>query len=292
MRIAHGSEKMDVVAKGCRVPNGIARGPDGGMYFTDNQGDWIQSCKLAHIVPGRFYGHPETKVDALPVGDSPTGLSSIWLPYERSRSVSGPVCDLTGGRFGPFADQMFVGDVGFGANQGVMRVALEKVNGQYQGACFRFMDGQPLGCERMKFGPDHQLYMASLTSGLTRLAFDGKTPFAIQSVRIRPAGKGFVINLTAPIAAGVQLKSEQFRVARYHYLYSGKYGSPKAGQKAVAVESAILSPDRKSITLSFPVETYPIGMVYEINLGDLKSESDADLVHNEAWYTVHEIPER
>ncbi len=292
MRIAHGSEKMDVVAKGCRVPNGIARGPDGGMYFTDNQGDWIQSCKLAHIVPGRFYGHPETKDDALPVGDSPTGLSSIWLPYERSRSVSGPVCDLTGDRFGPFADQMFVGDVGFGANQGVMRVALEKVNGQYQGACFRFMDGQPLGCERMKFGPDHQLYMASLTSGLTRLAFDGKTPFAIQSVRIRPAGKGFVINLTAPIAAGVQLKSEQFRVTRYHYLYSGKYGSPKAGQKAVAVESAILSPDRKSITLTFPVETYPIGMVYEINLGDLKSESDADLVHNEAWYTVHEIPER
>jgi hypothetical protein len=53
------------MATGCRVPNGIAPGPEGNIFFTDNQGDWIQVCKLAHVVPGRFYGHPETKENAL-----------------------------------------------------------------------------------------------------------------------------------------------------------------------------------------------------------------------------------
>ena len=46
-----------------------------------------------------------------------------------------------------------------------------------------------------------------------------------------------------------------------------------------------------TITLTFPVETYPIGMVYEINLGKLTTADGDDLVHNEAWYTVQAIPE-
>lgn len=290
MRVAYGTEKLEEVAKGCRVPNGIAQGPDGNIFFTDNQGDWIQACKLAHVVPGRFYGHPETKPDALPKDVYPDGRSAIWLPYDRSRSTAAPVHDSTKGGFGPFANQMFLGDVGYGANPGILRVALEKVNGEYQGACFRFVDGQPQGCERMTFGPDNQLYMASLTSGLTRMAFEGPTPLAIHSVHIRPRGAGFVVQLTKPLAADALLAATQFRVKRYHYLYTGNYGSPQADEQIVPVKSVQLSPDRTAITLSLPVETYPIGMVYEINLGDLTGTEGDRLLHNEAWYTVNQIP--
>ncbi len=291
LRVAHQSEKLEVIANGCRVPNGIAEGPEGNMFFTDNQGDWIQACKLAHVVPGRFYGHPETKEDALPKGSYPNGRTAVWLPYGRSRSTSGPVSDSTQGRFGPFANQMFIGDVGYGANAGIMRVALEEVDGQYQGACFRFVDGQPLGCERMKFGPDHQLYMASLTSGLTRMAFDGKKPLAIHAVQIRPGGTGFRVKLTKPLAVDSQLIAGQFRIKRYHYLYTGNYGSPQADEQIVPVQSVELSADRTAITLTFPVESYSIGMVYEINLGKLIAADGSNLLHNEAWYTVHKIPQ-
>ena len=117
----------------------------------------------------------------------------------------------------------------------------------------RFVDGQPLGCERMKFGPDSQLYMASLTSGLTRMAFDGETPLAIHSVHIRPNGKGFIVQLTKPLAADSQLIAGQFRIKRYHYLYTGNYGSPQADEQIVPVQAVELSPDRTSIILTFPV---------------------------------------
>ncbi len=291
LRVTHETERLDVIATGCRVPNGIALGPDGNIFFTDNQGDWIQSCKLTNVVPGRFYGHPETTQDALEQGTYPNGRSAIWFPYDRCRSVSGPAYDATEGRFGPFSDQLFVGDVGYGANPGVMRVALENVKGQYQGACFRFIDGQPFGCERMRFGPDGQLYLASLTSGLTRMSFDGQTPLSIHSVRIRPAGQGFVVHLTRPLDADTQLSTTQFRVKRYHYLYTGNYGSPQADETIVSVQQVDLSADLTTITLTFPVETYPIGMVYEINLGKLTSAEGDELIHNEAWYTVQEIPD-
>jgi putative heme-binding domain-containing protein len=290
MRVEAGTEKLDEMATGCRTPNGIATGPEGKLFFTANQGDWIQACKLAHVVPGRFYGHPETAADALPKDAFPDGRATVWLPYERSRSTSGPVCDHTGGKFGPFADQMFVGDVGYGANAGIMRVALERVDGEYQGACFRFIDGDPLGCQRMRFGPDGCLYIASLTSGLTRLRFDGTVPLAIERLEIRPGGKGFVVRLTKPLAQETHLGPDQFQVKRYHYRYSGSYGSPNVDEKPVPVETAEVSADRRAITLTFPVETHPLGMIYEIKLGTLTAEGGETMAANEAWYTVHRIP--
>jgi hypothetical protein len=283
MRVDRRSETLEQMAKGCRVPNGIVRGPDGDMFYTDNQGDWIQSCKLAHVVPGRFYGHPEYKEDALPADKFPDGSSAIWLPYTKSRSTSGPALDTTGGAFGPFANQLFVGDVGYGGNPGVLRIALEKVDGEWQGACFRFLDDQPLGCERMKFGPDHRLYQCSLTTGLTALNFTGESPSAIHSMQIRPRGEGFVLRLTQPLPADAKLDPAAFRFRRYHYVYSGNYGSPEADSQPVTVTAAVLSADRKEITLSLPVETHPLGMVYEMN-------ATAVVDRAEAWYTVQRIP--
>ena len=80
MRVGLDDGRIEVVAKGCRVPNGIVRGPDGQIFYTDNQGDWIQSCKLAHVVEGRFYGHPEYVEDALPKDEFPTGAARSGSP--------------------------------------------------------------------------------------------------------------------------------------------------------------------------------------------------------------------
>lgn len=291
MRVDHGTERLSEVATGCRVPNGIAPGPNGDMFFTDNQGDWIQSSKLAHVVPGRFYGHPETREKELAKGVFPDGTSAVWLPHDMSRSTSGPVLDATGGSFGPFAGQMFAGDVGYGANGGIMRMALEKVGGEYQGACMRFIKGQPRGCERMKFGPDGLLYMATLTDGIVRTTFNGRLPLAIHSVGIRPQGAGFTVRLTKPLADSCTVDPQRISVRRWHYIYSDYYGSPMAEKAAVPVTQADLSSDRTEVVLTLPVETYPIGMVYAITLDGLTAANGESLEHNEAWYTVYRIPE-
>ena len=289
-RVSLSTGKIEEVAKGLRTPNGIERGPKDQIYYTDNQGDWVQACKLAKIIPGRFYGHPEYTTDALPAGKYPDGLSSVWLPYQWSRSASGPILIDDSGRFGPFEGQMLVGDVGYGANLGLLRVAFEDVDGETQGAVFRFAADAPSGCLRMKFAPDGPLYLASLTTGLTRMRPDGPPPFAIQAMTIRKGGGGFQLALTKPLDPAYEPRPEDFRFRRYHYLYTANYGSPEADVAAVPVERVEVSADRRAVTLVLPVETHPLGMVYELDAGRLRGEGGEGLRHPEAWYTVHRVP--
>src|SRR6185436_18468785 len=50
-------------------------------------------------------------------------------------SAGEPVWDTTGGKFGPFAGQVFTGDF----SSLIVRSTLEKVAGAWQGACFTFL---------------------------------------------------------------------------------------------------------------------------------------------------------
>jgi hypothetical protein len=282
--------RVEEFARGARVPNGLCRGPGGDVFFCDNQGDWIPVCKLAALRKGRFYGHPESERDVLPPGRPPDGEAACWLPYEHCRSASGPVYDDTGGRFGPFAGQFFLGDVGYGANKGMLRVALEKVGGEYQGACFRFLDDEPLGVQHLAFGPDGQMLASCLTSGLVRVRFGGQTPLEIHHISIRPGGKGVVVHFTRPLAADLSVTAADFQARRWHYRYSRDYGSPKMQEREVAITRAELAADRRSVTLSLPVESYPGGMVYYLRAGPLRADGGAVLAHREAWYTVQRVP--
>jgi hypothetical protein len=281
---------IEEVARGARVPNGISRGPDGTMVFLDNQGDWIPVCKVAVLHQGRFYGHPESERDVLPGDRQPDGVAACWLPYEDCRSASAPVLDETSGRFGPFAGQLFLGDVGYGANRGLFRVALEKVGSDYQGACFRFLDEQPLGVQQMSFAPDGQVLAACLTGGIHRIRYGGKTPFEMHHVSLQPGGKGFTIHLTKPLAADAALSAADVVLQRWHYRYGPAYGSPRVDERQVAVEDVTLSANRRQVEIKVPVTTAPGGAVYHLALPRLRDPAGGELVHREAWYTVNQLP--
>jgi hypothetical protein len=90
------------------------------------------------------------------------------------QSASGIACDLSGGKFGPFEDQLFVGDQ---MASTVMRVFLEKVNGRYQGACFPFREGFDSGNLSLQFAGDGSLFVYGTDRGWTRA---GGKPYALQ----------------------------------------------------------------------------------------------------------------
>ena len=72
--------------------------------------------------------------------------------------------DYTGGKFGPFSGQMFVGELNHAT---LMRVMLEEVNQQLQGAVVPFLNGDPLrqGGNRLAFAPDGSLWMGHTDHG-------------------------------------------------------------------------------------------------------------------------------
>jgi hypothetical protein len=308
-------------AYGLRSPNGVNFSPDGDLFYCDNQGEWVATNKMHHIRKGEFYGHqaglrwvkqspfadrPDQVLSGMlydgqpaPGKTEPKGLPDltppvVWFPYGRmGQSASEPVWDTTGGKFGPFAGQCFVGDQ---TKSMIMRVVLEKINGRYQGACIPFRSGFQCGINRMAFGPDGSLYVGETNRGwgsvggkpfgLQRLVYTGLEPLEIHSMK--QTRDGFKLTFTKPLDPASADKPEAYSLQSFTYNYWSTYGSPEVDKRAEKVEEARVDADGKSVHLVIPGRRR--GRVYELHLNGVKAADGAAVLHPEAYYTLNELP--
>jgi len=311
---------MEPWAYGVRSPNGINFSPDGDLFYCDNQGEWVATNKMQHIKKGKFYGHQaglrwvkdspfagkvKEKVTSgmmydgqpapgrtAPIGMPEVDPPCIWFPYGRmGKSASEPKWDTTGGKFGPFAGQCFVGDQN---NAEVMRVALEKVNGVYQGACFPFRRGLQCGVNRLAFGPDGALYVGQTRRGwgslggkeygLQRIDFGGKVPMEIHHIALTKSG--FDIEFTKELDPAV-VKNDAVALKSFTYIYDSPYGCPETDTKPEAVSKVVLAANKK--TLSVTTDKLARGRVYDFELKGIKATDGTALMHADAYYTLNEL---
>jgi hypothetical protein len=307
-------------ATGLRSPNGVAISPDGDLFYCDNQGEWVATCKLVHIRPGEYYGHPaglrwvkdSPYAGKIPEkhasgmlydgqkgkegvsGMPPVTPPAIWFPYGRmGQSASEPIWDTTKGKFGPFAGQCFVGDQ---TRSFIMRVYLEKINGRYQGACFPFRQGFQCGVNRLAFGPDGALYVGETNRGwgsvggkpygLERLAWTGELPFEIHAMKLTKGG--FDLTFTKPLDAASAEQVKAYTVQSFTHNYWSTYGSPEEDRRAEKVTAVKVSADRKAVSLA--LTGFKPGRIYELHLEGIKSADGDAVLHPEAYYTLNEVP--
>ena len=307
---------------GIRSPGGIGFNAEGDVFYTDNQGPWNGSCKLQWLKPGAFVGHPggnkwfdapETK-DAIAAAGvakpkEPKSKSrlyveakeipellppAVYFPYPKmGQSAAGLACDQTAGRFGPFSGQLFVGDQ---THSTVMRVALEKVDGKYQGACFPFRNGFDSGCLALDYASDGALYVYGTDRGwgarggkpfaLQRLVWTGKTPFEIREMRAKP--DGFELTFTEPVDAASATNPASYTLETYTYVYQSDYGSPEVDGTKPKIQRVAVSPDGKSARLV--VDGLQLGHVHELHAPGVKNAAGANLLHDAAYYTLFSLP--
>jgi cbb3-type cytochrome oxidase cytochrome c subunit/glucose/arabinose dehydrogenase len=284
-------KKPEEIAFGFRNPYGWCSGPDREIFFTDNQGEWVATNKLCHLHEGRFYGfpNPEQKQHI----SKPFGKAAVWVPYSWARSVNGVAYDNTAGKFGPFAGQFFLAELMYGG--ALIRANVEKVNGEYQGACFPFWGKGLLGPLSLAFDPRGHLYVGSITEpgwmaqpdrgALFRIDFSGSTPFEMQSIHIRP--RGFKVVFTAPVSPET-VRISSFQIEQYRYEYTGAYGSPELDRTRVRVEQVTLSADGRSVELT--TDALVKDRVYLISAPGIRSPEKKPLVHPTGAYTINEIP--
>ena len=306
--------KLIPYASGLRSPAGIGMNSDDELFITDNQGDWVASSYLGHVAEGDFMGHPAALWDREEYGITPRQLDyktvdarvskippldeakfttqrkrpAVWLIHgDLTNSPGNPsFCPPQG--FGPFAGQAFIADI---SHRAIVRVALEKVNGVFQGAVFPFI--RPLGSASFStsFDPEGNLWVGSVGRGWTTgdpmievISFDKtKPPFEIQRIELKPTG--FDVHLTQPLAeAG--LAGDQISVKQFHYLYWAEYGSDRQDVTNIPVTQFTVSEDRKTLHLNAPVAK---SNIYEIDLGLIRSASGLELKNNYSYYTVNEV---
>lgn len=308
--------EMTPVCPGLRSPAGLGTICDGEMFFTDNQGDHVAAGKMAHLKPGVFHGqttglesldHPKANFE-LPfenypkknmywgeaVKENPKLLApAIWFPYpQMGKSQTDILCDDTGGKFGPFTGQTFVGDL---SNAIVMRVFLEKVDGEYQGACFPFRKNFVPPVLRMTWGKDGSLLVGGSSRGwgggrrpfgLARIAWTGVVPFEIHEMRARP--DGFELTFTQPVDPNTAGDVNSYAMNTWTHNYGSGYGDKRHEEHAVKITSAKVGKGGNSVVLT--LEQMQPYFIHALTAKGVRNEEGLPLLHPEAYYTLNYVP--
>ncbi|MBC8155280.1 MAG: PQQ-dependent sugar dehydrogenase [Bacteroidetes bacterium] len=295
--------KLVPYASGFRSPNGLGYDAKGHLLATDNQGDWVGTSPLYHVEEGKFYGHPASLAwSANWEGGNPLAMDSSQLDKMRTKaavlfphgimanSITQPVCDKTGGKFGPFSGQILIGEM----NQGhLVRVMLEEVDGQLQGACIPFLDGHGLrkGNNRLAFAPDGSLWTGQNDhgwagdKGIQRIVFTGKLPMDVYRMNLTPTG--FELTFTQPVDATTARELTNYTFRHYYYEYHKAYGSKQFDLQPVAAKTVTLSPDRRKVSLT--LASVKPGLIYELTLGQIKAANGEPLTNKLICYTVNKV---
>jgi len=309
--------ELSPLAAGMRSPAGFGMNAEGDLFVSENQGDWIGSGRITHVERGDFLGHPaslrwsdrpssplDLESDSIPDTGAPMHevaeqvpnlkLPAVWFPHGiMGISTSDILVDTTGGAFGPFNGQLFVGDQG---QSKVMRVFLETVKGAYQGVVFPFRSGFHSGVLRLSWGRDGSLF-AGMTNrgwssegqapyGIDRLVWTGKTPFEMKEVRARP--DGFEITFTQPVDRALAADPENYELTSFTYHYHSDYGSEIVNRQEPPVTQVQVGEEGRSVRIA--ADSLRPGYIHEIQLRDLTSASGVPLLHDVGYYTLNHIP--
>ncbi len=302
-------------AVGMRSPCGLGANAQGDMFYSDQQGQFNATGTLHHLRDGVFFGLtdslPDTKRPDSPIPD-PGEITAnvpmaealeknpllkppaVWFPYRKmGMSATDIVCDQTGGKFGPFENQLFVGDFTMAL---INRVYLEKVDGEYQGACFPFRKGLQSAVVRLCFGKDGSLFAGETNRGwnstgrtsygLERLVWSGKTPFEINTMQALP--DGFRLTFTQPVDPKTAQDPKSYTLSSYTYTYHRNYGSEEIDTAPHKITNIQVSDDNLSVTLK--VDNLRATYVHELHAPGLRNQDGKALLHPEAYYTLNKIP--
>lgn len=307
--------KMIPTCSGIRSPGGIGFNAEGDCFYTDNQGVWNGSSSLKWLKPGSFQGNPDGNkfYDLAPaMGKRPVSPNdgsrieterrrikelippAVVFPHAKvGHSPTGIVADTTGGKFGPWEKQVYVGEQ---TKSEVQRVSLEKVNGIYQGAVFHFLKGFEAGIVPIRQADDGTIFVGGTNRGwassgskpftFERVRWTGKTPFEIQNMSVLK--DGFELTFTEPVDPSTAGKPESYAMDAWTYVYRAEYGSPEVDKAVPKITATDVSADGKKVRLK--VDGLIQGHVHHLEAKGVTSKSGAKLWHPEAWYTLNEIP--
>jgi glucose/arabinose dehydrogenase len=298
--------KYEPWAPGVREPVGAVINDAGDVFVTDTQGSFTCSNWVIHVEKGDFLGHPDAFFwdenlaernqtwKKMPAAERNKAFNKLrkrpvaYIPYRTmGNSVGGCTFDTTDGKFGPFAGQMIVGEI----NQPLInRVAMEKIDGQYQGAVFQLHRGNDLaaGNHKFAFDKDGTLYVGQTArgwgrgQGLKRMRFTGKVPFDVKTINLEK--DGFTLHFTKPAKADGLAK---LAFKRTEYEYTNGYTAKMLHGTNLEVSSAKLADDGMSARVV--LNGLEPDRVIEVDYRGMVGVDGTTTTFGRAWYTLNKL---
>jgi len=314
---------FEPLATGLKQATGFGLNAEGEMFFAEHDGHWIGSGYLSHVEKGSFHGHPAglrwkdhpdspVNIDLTPQSVPDIGLPmfevaedyemwkipAVWLPHgtEVGQGAQNDILlDNTGGQFGPYQDQLFISDH---TDLALLRVFLEEIEGEWQGAAFPFFRGLFSGPVGQTWGRDGSMFIGmtdrgwtagggSQPHGLQRVTWTGKVPFEMKAIRAMP--DGFELEFTRPGDPELLSDPSLYEIRSFIYLYRSSYASPIIRDEVNPVRGVKVSDDGLRVRLV--VDDLREHFIHEIRLGSLTDREGVPLLHDVAYYTLNTIPE-
>jgi cytochrome c551/c552 len=221
-------------------------------------------------------------------------LPAVWLPHGIHGISNSEPLQIPKGHLGPFEGQVLVGDQG---QSKIMRVYLEKVNGEYQGASIDFRSGFQSGVLRMVFAPDKSLFVGETNrgwgsageanEGLQRLVWNNEIPFEMRTIKAMP--DGFEIEFTKEIDLKSAEDLASYNIQSFIYKYHPVYGSPPVNIQDNKISGVKISEDGKKVRII--VDDLRRYYIHKISLDGVREKRQFhSLVHPTAYYTLNNIP--
>lgn len=277
-------------AAGLRSPFGWAIDADDRLFCSDNQGDLRLTNEIFWVREGGYYGYPDWQDPS--EKERRASPSAVQVPYSLGGSINGLAIVPEDGSFGPFGGQLLAASWQPGE---VLRVQMEEVGGDLQGAVYRFLEGvrAPLS---LAFGPDGALYVGSMgfaswevpeeKGGVYAVTYEGGPVFEIRETRLHAGG--FELRFTRPVDPESFDAGGTVTVESFHYVYVGDYYAAVRDRVRLAVGGARLSDD--GLQLRFDASPLREGFIHEIGLRGLRSLGGRTLAHRTVWYTLNHLP--
>jgi cytochrome c551/c552 len=222
-------------------------------------------------------------------------LPAVWLPHGVLGVSNSEVVKIPKGVFGPFEEQLLVGDQG---QSRISRVFMETVKGELQGCAWDFRSGFQSGVLRMSWANDGSLFVGETNrgwgsagdanEGLQRLAWNTLMPFEMKTIKAKP--DGFEIEFTKPIDKKSAANLASYVIESFTYKYHPVYGSPTVNMQNCPIKGVKVSEDGMSVRLI--VSKLRTHYIHKITLDGIRAEEQShSLVHPTGYYTLNNIPD-
>ena len=249
--------KTTPFANGLRSPAGLATGPDGQIYYTENQGEYVGTSKLFLLEKDKFYGHPSSLVDLPQM--APKSRKIQWKEVEKSKAKAlalmahSRIANAPGSpawKTDSTTNAMFVGDQTLSA----LFQILPKANNE--ATLIPFADEFPSGVMRLIFDKNNDLFVGQTGRGWRA---KGGSEHALVTIKrtkeklsnqlqdITRDGNVFTLHFSdtltkIPTKGSISIES-------WTYLDSPNYGSPENDKTSQKINEISAGKDGKTLVL-------------------------------------------
>jgi hypothetical protein len=318
-RLSPDGEKLDIIARGLRNPNGLSVGSDGEMIYADNEGNWVPTSKVHRIKEGAFHGF----IPSSHQPDKPESfvLPIVWVPHYMDNSPAKPMFITSDQWPEELHDDLLLASY---ARANLSLILKEEVDGIWQGAHLSLPYMFKSGLENGRFHADGHLYVTGMKSWQSigedwgcfhRVRYTG-APLNLP-VAINTKAGGLELRFNQSLDPQEATNIENYTLQKWTYPWSKQYGTRgklysvdqpgKTKPDPIQVASIRLSDDGKSVFLEIPalkpgtvnssigtLEELPemieasLGLVISINY-QIATEDGTDLSHF-IHKTIHKVP--